>query len=223
MGKLSTRDIKGESISKALLPGNAVCKINEVILEPVTYKEGGLNLILVLESEPIAGFEGFLINKDDASKGSYKGQIGKVKVGEWAFADGETKSGTKVYRDNDILRFIKNLCTALGKLKWLEDQDGKHDDIQSLVNAFDKEKPFKDIFLNYCICGKEYQNKKNYTNYDLYLPRFTKIAGPFAPKTDKSKLKVITFDESKHITKRKSSETVSEFGGAPVENKDFNL
>ena len=205
---LDTKNIKAGGdggVPKTLQPGNCKCKINSIMLEEFKFKPGSYHIILGLESEDKgADFEGFMIDKNNESLGRHKGQVGKVKSTEWAYADGETKSGVAISRDADILKFMKNLCTALGINNWLEDQDGKHDTIESLMLAFDKDKPFKDKFINYCIGGKEYTNKNGYTDHDLFLPKYSKAGAAYGAK-------VVTFDPVEHIRKKKAA-PVNEFG-----------
>ena len=230
-GKLNTKDIKtGGGASKTLEPGNQQCKINGVELEEFKLKEGAYNLILHMEGPDLgASFEGFFINKDDESIGRHKGAVGKVKAGEWAFADGTTKSGIEVSRDQDILKFLKSLCTALGAAasKWLIDQDGKHDTIESLVGVFNTDQPFKDKFLNYCLAGKEWKDKKGYTRYELFLPKFSKSGVPFEITTAKPS-KLIRYNDVDHLKRAKVTE-VTEFGNSnetPLEGgaqEDFQL
>lgn len=212
-GKLSTKDIKtgGGGQSKTLEPGNQSCKINGVELEEFKLKPGAYNLILHMEGPDLGpSFEGFFINKDDESLGRHKGAVGRVKAGEWAFADGTTKGGVEVSRDQDILKFLKNLCTSLGIVKWLEDQDSKHDTIESLVGAFNSEQPFANKYMNYCIAGKEYKDKKGYTKYDLFLPKFSKSGVPFESATAKPS-KLLRYNDADHLRKAKVTE-VQNFG-----------
>jgi len=217
--KLSTDDVKtgGGGIPKILQPGNTVCTINKIELEPFKFKEGGYHIILHLEGPDLGkDFEGFFIDKNDESKGRYKGQVGQVKASEWAFADGETKSGVPVSRDTEMLKFIKNLCTALG----IEGRSGET--IEDLVKKFNDEQPFKGKKMEYCICGKEYTNRGGFTNYELFLPKYIKGGAPFGSKG------VIKFNPDEHIRKKKV-ENVTEFGsddttslGAP-EAESFKL
>ncbi len=223
-GKLNTKDIKTGGTPKLLQPGNAVCKINKVALKPFTFKPGGYDLILSLEGPDLgSGFEGFFIDTSDESKGRNKGQVGQVKAGEYAFADGETKTGVPVLRDAEILKFIKNLCTALGIMSWLEAQDDKHDTIEQLIDAFNNEKPFAGKTTEYCIGGKEYLNKGGYMNHELFLVKSNKIGVAFGNS------KVLTFNPAEHIRKKKV-ENVSEFGsssedalGGTGTTNDFNM
>lgn len=211
--KLNTKDIKtgGGGISKTLEPGNQQCKINGVELQEFKLKPGAYNFILHMEGPDLGkDFEGFFINKDNESLGRHKGAVGKVKAGEWAFADGQTKGGVDVSRDQDILKFMKSLCTALGVGNWLVEQDNKHDTIESLITAFNTEQPFKDKYMNYCIGGKEYKDKNGYTKYDLFLPKFSRAGVPFEPVTAKPS-KILKYNDAEHLRKAKVTE-VQEFG-----------
>ena len=156
-------------------------------------------------------------DKNNESLGRYKGQIADVKASEWAFADGVTKSGIEIFRDQDILKFIKSLCVSMNINEWLVAEDDKHETIESLVTKFNNDKPFKNIVIDYCLCGKEYTNKNNYTAYDLFLPKFSKDGAPFG------KTKVAKFNEDKHI-RRKKVEPISEFGSDDsIAGADFQL
>ena len=114
-GKLSTKDIKvgGEGVVKTLEPGNHLCKINNVTLEEFKFKEGAYNIILNVEGEDLgADFEGFYLDKDKPELGRYSGKVGTVKLAEWAFADGETKSGKALDKDKPFKGTFYNFCIA---------------------------------------------------------------------------------------------------------------
>jgi hypothetical protein len=205
---LSTKDLAtGNGLPKTISPGNIKLKINSLELEDFSFIPGAMHLLLHTETEPIEGFDGFMIDKDDASKGNYAGQIGKVKASQYAYADGETKSGIKIQRDKSLLIFLKTLSTNLGISEWFESQDGKHETIEDFVAAFNKTAPFKDVYLEFCIAGKEYVGKTGYTNYDMYLPKADK--GKYAFGKDASK--IITYVEALHVKKAEVKE-VKNFG-----------
>lgn len=224
MAKLNTKDIKspseGGGTPKTLQPGNATCTINSVRLEEFKFIPGAYHIILSLEGPDLGSeFEGFFIDKNNEKLGKHKGQVGDVKASEWAFADTTTKNGNVIERDMEILKFIKSICTALDINKWLVAQDDKHDNIESLVSAFNKDKPFKGIAIDYCLCGKEYMNKNGYISHQLFLPKFTKAGSPFGNN-------VVKFNPADHIRKKKASESVSDFGGdssSSAINSDFQL
>lgn len=208
MGKLNTKDIKTGGtggVPKTLQPGNHKCKVNGVTLEEFTYKPGSYHIILNLEGPDMGkDFEGFFIDKNNEKLGRHKGQVARVKASEWAYADGTTTKGIVIERDQEMLKFLKNFCVSLDCGDWLLDQDGKHDTIESLFKAFDKEKPFKDKEIYFCVCGKEYTKKNGYTDYDLFLPKYNKAGAPYG------KSKVLTFNEAEHIKKQKA-DSVNEF------------
>jgi hypothetical protein len=197
---LSTTDLGtgGSGMAKTIAPGNHTLKINSIELEDFRFIEGAKHLIMHVETEPIEGFEGFWIDKDDESQGRYDGQIGRIKASQYAFADGETKSGIKIQRDRSVMIFLQNLCNTLGINEWFRNQDGKHETIEDFVNAFSKTADYKDKFLEFCVAGKEYESKSGYTNYDMWLPKAENKKYAMAEvETDK----VMTYDEAKHLRK----------------------
>jgi len=215
-GKLSTKDIKvgGEGVAKTLEPGNQQCKINTVSLEDFKFKPDSYHVILHLEGPDMgSSFEGFYLDKDQPELGRHAGKVGAVKLTEWAFADGETKSGIEVSRDLEMLKALKQLCIQLNCTEWLEGQENKHDTIESFYKAFAKDKPFKGKFFNFCIGGKEYVNKAGYTGYELFLPKYSKEGVP-VESLEVEKSKLLNFKPEDHIRKKKV-ETVSEFGESP--------
>jgi hypothetical protein len=209
---LSTTDLGsggGSSLAKTIAPGNHVLKINSIDLEDFRFIDGAKHLILHVETAPIEGFEGFMLDKDDESKGRFEGQIGRVKASQYAYADGETKSGIKIQRDRSVLIFLQSLSKTLGINDWFVGQDGKHDTIETFVDAFNATAPIKDLYLEFCVAGKEYLNKSGYTTYDMWLPKaenrkyaYGEIEGG----------KIIPYDESKHLKKLEVRD-VNNFGG----------
>jgi hypothetical protein len=143
-----------------------------------------------------------------------------VKATEWAFADGETKGKVPVKRDNEMLKFLKQLCTSLGCLEWLNAQEEKHSTIESYYTALAKEKPFKDEFFRFCIGGKEYTNRGGYKAHELFLPKYSKVGVP-VERDDVQTSKLIKYNPTDHI-KRKKEEKVEGFGEAKAGN-DFEL
>jgi hypothetical protein len=197
---LSTTDLGtgGSGMAKTIAPGNHTLKINSIELEDFKFIPGAKHLILHVETEPIEDFEGFMINKDDESQGRYDGQIGRIKASQYAFADGETKSGIKIQRDRSILIFLQNLCNTLGINDWFREQDGKHETVEDFVNAFSKSAQYKGKFLEFCVAGKEYESKSGYTNYDMWLPKAENKKYSMA---EVESGKVMTYDEAKHLKK----------------------
>ena len=123
---LSTKNVKTEGKgSKTLEPGNVNCTITGVTLKPFTFKEGGYEVILNMETKPIGGdFEGFFIDPQNQAAGRHLGLVGKVKLNQWAYADATTKTGIAISRNVTMMQDLKRLCVALGAkaAKWFDDQ-----------------------------------------------------------------------------------------------------
>ncbi len=226
---LSTEDLGtgGTGMPKTISPGNKVMKINNIELEEFKFIPGAFHLIMHVETEPIEGFEGFALDKENPEKGHFKGQIGRVKASQYAYADGETKTGIKIQRDRSILIFLQNLCKTMGINEWMSSQHNKHDTIETFVEEFNKTAPIKDIFLEFCVAGKEYVGKTGYTNYDMWLPKAE--SGKYAFGEVEGG-KVIAYNETKHLKKLETKE-VSNFGddedngfsGPSKPSTDFSL
>ncbi len=225
MSKISTSDIQvtgSGKMRKELQPGNPVVRINSITFVKTPFNDNSWNLNLHMESEPLGdGFEGFRIDKDDESKGSYLGQCSRVRATTFPFKDGKV-GNTVITRDMEILKWLKQFTDALGISKWLEDQDGKHDTVDGILEQLAEDKPFKDIWLNSCLAGKTYiQEAKDgsgqtYVKYDLYLPYFGPKGNPLEVKgTTPSKL--LKFDEEVHIYKSKPKDPKKKSGA------DFEL
>lgn len=226
---LSTTDLGTESsgggMAKTISPGNHELKINSIRLDDFRFIEGAYHLILEMETKPIDGFEGFMIDKDDESKGRYQGQIGRVKASQYAFADGETKSGIKIQRDRSVLMFLKNLSAALNITDWFAEQDEQHETIEDFVKAFNETAPYKDKYLHCCLAGKEYENKSGYIAYDCWFAKAQNRKYAYGTNAGA----VLEYDESKHLRKIENK-PVQSFGNddddltIPMKtSSDFNL
>lgn len=227
---ISTKDIPGGTggkTPKTLQPGNMSLKVNSIVLQEFTYKPGSYNVVLNCEGTDLGDdFEGFYIDKDNESLGRHRGQVGRVRAGQWAYADKTLDSGVVILRDVEITKFLKNFAIATGCLDWYEAEDDKHLTIESLVETMNDAAPFADKYINVCLCGKEYENKQGYTNYDLYLPKFSKQGIPFEDgDVDAASSRVYKFDPTTHILAKKVKE-VESFGAdmtAPQSDDSFNL
>jgi len=219
---LSTKDLSdNKKPSKMIQPGNHTCKILSITLQTMPYDKDACNLILQVEGPDLGDkFKGFFIDKDNPSKGYHKGQIGRLRASEYPFADKEFDDGTKIFRDREIMKFIKNLCLALGELSWIQEQDGKHPTIQSFIDKFNADKLYEGKFLRMCIGGKKYQNLQGYTNHDLFLPRPNKLGFAFESESvPEAMSKLAVFDPLIHITEKKPKATKSFKADTPVTQK----
>ena len=227
---LSTTDLtesSGGGMAKTLSPGNHELKINSVRLDEFKFIEGAYHLLMEMETKPIDGFEGFMIDREDESKGRYAGQIGRIKASQYAFADGETKSGIKIQRDRSILMFLKNLSNALDINDWFAEQDNQHETIEDFVEAFNKTAPYQDKYLHVCLAGKEYENRSGYIAYDCWLAKAENKKYGYTSTPEN----LLKYDESKHLRKIENK-PVSSFGNddddddlsIPMKtSSDFNL
>lgn len=201
--------------SKTIVPGKYKLKINSIELEHKKFEASGTRagdegdyLYLNVETEPVEGeFEGFLIDPKDESKGRYKGQIGKVKYSRSLYK-GDT-------RDDLISAAIMTLCRAAGLEKELKVLvGGKSATVESVIKAINARQLFKDKYVFMVVAGKEYYNKKNYINYELYLayPKNNQLTlGSLKEEAD-----MMEFDKASMITPVKK-EPIANFGSQPID------
>jgi hypothetical protein len=211
---LSTKNLpESKGFSKTIQPGNRVARINSISCEANPFQPEKLRIILQLETDELGeGFDGFFIDKDRPELGKYKGQIGKVRLSQWDYADGEY-NGEPIYRDDTMLKALKNLARALGKEAELNEIEAKT--IEQFVEKASPILSGPESFLSWCIAGREYMNKEGYPAYDLFIPKAEKRQYPYeALEVEISKL--LKFDQTKHIVKPKPAATVNNFkaGGA---------
>jgi hypothetical protein len=223
---ISTKNIdsgsgSGSSVPKTLSPGVQMFKINSISLETVPYKQEAYNIVLNVEGPDMGeDFEGFFIDKDNPTLGRYKGQVGKIRLTEYPLADGTTKTGIVIKRDSEILRQVDMLCKNLEMKEWLVAQDNLHDTIEDLVKALDKARPFANKFVRACVAGREYVNKQNYTNFDLYLPKWSKDGSAYElASVEEAVSKVVKFNPDVHVKKAKT-EAVASFGTSTPTTND---
>ena len=231
MSGIKTDDVKVGSgkLPKSFSPGNHVAKIlNIEIRIPAFVKQKNLpvqyEIIMDMETEPVGGsFEGWQLDKDDESKGMYLGQTGRVKSREWPYKDGKGKS-KKTGKDyefslvKDILVFIKMIEEECGS-DFLGETSGKFDTVEEIVNAFNEAKPFKDIFLKWCIGGQMEMKDDGHPKYYMFLPAFKKGFKIFAKVEDADSVAI--YDKQVDLTSKDGPATVAAFtadaGGAEAE------
>jgi hypothetical protein len=215
MSGLSTKDVKtgGDFTPKNIEPGNVKAKIFKVELDQPSFlvDQKGYFLTLHLVTEkPNDDFVGFHTVFGDDSSPTYEGQSGKVKASRWSYRDTTTKSGIEIKRDDEIMKFMKNLCEALDIIKWWDKVDNKYETIEDFIEAFNNDKPWDDVWLNWCIGGRQYTKQNGYKGWDLHLPKFNKSGAPFIG-LNAIKNNLLTFNAADH-TEITEPKTVKSFG-----------
>jgi hypothetical protein len=224
---INTKDIEikgsGDLISKVIEPGNLTCTIHNVELRTPPYDKDAFDVVLHCEGPDMGeDFEGFFKDKNDESQGRYKGQVGRIRLSQYSFSNGTTKTGIKIDRDVSMLRALKSLCVELGFEKWLDAQHNAHDTVESLFAQFESDAPFKDVKIDMCISGKEYTNKGGYTNFDLFLPRISKKGMPYELHS-KEESNLLQFDESVHLIAQKKAAPVTSFDVNEDSGDEFDI
>lgn len=193
------------NVPKNLGPGTQSARIISMKLEAPKFDPNGYFVILDLEG-PDKGpeFEGFLVDKDNPDGPRYKGQTGRVKSSRYVYTDGTTKTGRAVVRDEQIARFVSNICFAIGEvgINWLSSVDGKFDTVEELVQSFNdmiQQNHITSQYYNFTICSKEYI-KDGYTKDDLYFPNYEK-GMVFMENPNANPSKLIQFDPTLHVIK----------------------
>jgi hypothetical protein len=221
MAGIGTKDVKvgGGSLPKSFAPGNHTCKINEIRLDRPPFAKPGedmYSIVMDLETQPIENFEGFLIDKNDESKGRYLGQTGRVKSGKWPYKNSEW-NGKKFNMVDEIVKFIKSICIEIDS-DWCDKVDGKYGTIEEFVEAFNNDAPFKDIFLDWCIGGQQTTNDQGYPQYYMYLPKWQRGEKLFALPGD---INVMPFDKTLHVdVKDGELKTVNSFESNETSDDD---
>lgn len=205
---VSTKNVPDAPISNftgpILSPGNHKVKISSIELRPESdIVRFGEKLMLALETEPVNGpFKGLQIDRNDASKGNYAGQIGFVAYDKWGFKN-STFNNVEIFRDDQVMSAIKNICRELNLMEWFDNADGKFETVNDFVIGFNAQAPFKNVYFTCCIAGREYKSKDGkHLNHELYFPREDRTLGKaFAINPDK----VQKFFTSSHIEPLKES------------------
>lgn len=225
---IGTKNIKSGSgsISKIIEPGNRVIKVNRVYLDRAPWSDDGYNLMFDCEGPELGpDFQGFYIDKTDESKGRHKGQVGRIRASRWLYENKTLNSDIEINRDFEITKFLKHFAAATGCTKWMDDAHEKYETIEEFVEKFNSDKPFKNVYINACVCGKQYESKDGYVNNDLFFPKFSRNGLPFESADIETGLsQVYSFNEKDHIIPLAKPKEVQSFtaGSADTEN-DFEL
>ena len=218
---LSTRDVnQSTGQRKTLAPGNHTVTIYDLKLElGPAYTPNSYHIVLHVEGPNLGpDFDGFLKDPNNPNGPRFAGQIGKVRMDYYEFADGTTKSGAKVNRDYSMLRAIDMLSIACG--------------VQDRVKAIDAAdwddmiRQVKNIVVgrqvSICAGAREYTGKTGYKEFQLYLVKPYQGKQPITQVGDAN---IITYDAANpyHLRKEKEAKTVEQFESKSSAEDDFNL
>lgn len=203
---LSTENMSAGSgkIKPVIDAGNQELKINSIALHTPPYDNKAYDLQLNVESQPVGGdFEGFLVDVNNPNGPRYQGQVGRVSFQRYAFSDTTLPSGREISRDAEILK----------ALIFLAEQQDKRDQLDA-IKAATIEEFVKDAaaflcdgqYYNFCIAGREWENKEGYINLQLFLPKRTAAGVPFE-RVDVVNSKLIGFNRDEHIVAMRKSNT----------------
>lgn len=204
----------GKTVNKALQPGNVRAKIHDVWFKKEEYAKDRPEymLYLQLEGEPVGGdWKGFSKVYGDPNSGTFDGPSGRVRASQYNFYDGSSPNGYEQNIQKDVLGFLRDLCEQTGCLEWFQNLDGRFETIALIVDAFNKEKPYRDVFINWCLGAREYKNKAGYPAYDLSVVRST--VGKRGFSADENK--VVKYDPAIHLRKQKPKELPNGFDAKP--------
>ena len=199
---------------KVIQPGNVVARILDIKLEVPPYDSSAYNLILHIESEPIGDdFEGLPINKDMPELGNHTGQVARVQSQQYSYTDYTNKEGRLTTKEDMIFRWLWNFAKEIGVADILKEKDIQGSTIQEYVDNVKAYMVSKDRWIHFCVAGSEYENKNGYIQHRLFLPKPEKGLQAYElVRVGVEPKRLIKFDESQHI-KKKKSETVDSFAG----------
>ena len=226
---LSTKDMSAGSgkVKPVIDAGNQELKINSIVLNTPPYDSSAYDLQINVESRPVTGeFEGFLYDMNNPSGPRYQGQVGRVSFQRYAFADTTLPSGREINRDAEIMKALIFMSEQQGKRAELDAIEAQT--IEQFVESANTILS-GDTYYNFCIAGREWENKEGYINLQLFLPKRSRN-GVTIERLDVDNSNLVEFNRSEHIVplKNKSTNTASttssfEPVAGTVSGDDFDL
>ena len=216
---------EGNYVSKILLPGTHKCRIIDLKLERPPYDKDQYNLVFVLEGEELGdGFEGVQLDRNNPTRGNFKGQIASVRSGQFGFKDWVYK-GKNILRDESIQNYLGSFLKQMEILEKFQSLKIECSTIEELVAAIKSFVCKPDFWMYFTIGGqKYYKDGSDFPNYSLYLPK--RVEGKYAYALTQENPNFFMYNEAIHIYEKKvteeTAETVSEFSPAPVADDIFN-
>ena len=212
----------GSFTNYKLQPGTQVVYIEKFELRYATWASaapGEVGLSMHCIGPDIEGFEGFAYDKDDASKGKRKHQVGFVKSSRFNYAD-KVHNGKEIDRDFEIGRFMGEVMDALGCRAWMNAIDPEG--IMNLDLWFDRinasDAPWRNQPLRVCISARQYWKSPadKYAQQDLSVVKWVKdtvrMESGNIPEAE-SKVVVWDKDNIDHMERAAKPQEVAGFQG----------
>jgi len=220
---LSTKDMSAGSgkVKPVIDAGNQELKINSITLNAPPYDKEAYDLQINVESRPVTGeFEGFLHDANNPNGPRYEGQVGRVSFQRYAFANTTLPSGREINRDAEIMKSLIYMAEQIGKRSELDAIEAQT--IEQFVTSASAILS-GDTYYNFCIAGREWENKEGYINYDLFLPRNSRN-GVSLETLDVENSRLYKFSKEDHVKELKKTQTTSSFEPASSNTgDDFDL
>jgi hypothetical protein len=226
---LSTKDMSAGSgkVKPVIDAGNQELKINSITLNAPPYDKEAYDLQINVESRPVTGeFEGFLHDMNNPNGPRYEGQVGRVSFQRYAYANTTLPSGREINRDAEIMKSLIYMAEQVGKRSELDAIEAQT--IEQFVTSASAILS-GNTYYNFCIAGREWENKEGYVNLQLFLPKRSRD-GVLIERLDVDNSNIVTFDRAKHIValKNKSTNTATttstfEPVAGTVSGDDFDL
>ena len=234
--KETVENVGKKGTPKKIQPGTHKCRVLAIDIHKANYGKNAytgidrgdiiyLNLHLETVS-PGKDFQGFQIDKDDKAKGFYTGQIGKVSTSSFGFDDlrKNKKTNTLIAKEDSVAQYLHALCLEANGSLWVENNMGVHPTFEAFIEAFNKDLPIKDVYLNFVIGGKRYTDDKGFFQHNLSLASLDKNAAMAGLKNytnDKNVDNLYPFDYKELVyikagEEDEGTEEVSKFGNEPA-------
>ena len=211
MSGITTKGIKKSRPNKSIQPGNVVARITGLKIgksdKPKDPNVDEFYIAIDLETKPIGGdFEGFQKDRNDPSKGHWKGQIKTIYSSTFPikYKEGVSKKSGKPYKidpQKEILKFLQELVVAAGFPNLLTDTYGDREfaSWNELIRQIVIDTQLSKIWFKWCLAATQKKKDGGYNEYSMYLPEIVYGAVEKRFAREDSDVPVVQFDVSKHI------------------------
>jgi hypothetical protein len=176
--------------------GNHVARIFNMELRTMPYNAEQMELVLTLVGNPTEpNFEGWPIDQDNPSKGTFPGPMTRVSTSPFKFESRTLSDGTYIDRDAQIMKTIAIIADELNVRSQLDEVDAET--LQEYVQAASHIFKASKTKLNVLIGGSKYLNKEGKLRTNYSFPYLKK--GRAFQSVDAEQNIVPAYDESTHL------------------------